>query len=835
MAKKVNIQKMSDALGELVNKAERFKVSQYDILENMGRLEKAIPLFDKIVRIYDQLDPDSPRAKLYFNLAQSIASIPEGGAYGNNAYIQRTAALDDAAKAGPDDRLTPVELRDLKELMGTAKLTGLREVFDIENMPAFEQFKKLLEAAKAQASADATAPQAITQRAQGISVALSTELEPAPETRAQRKRNENRLSVELGDEQPETETIVRPRIGRRVNAEVIEAKQVRADVITAGTVEASVDKPVPQISVELGDEQREQLVSEMKPIQAEQREQLVADMKPVQFMQTDTQVQEKQSAKNAQSNEETGPRFELDSLLTAEKQRQEQQTDRQTQDAVIDTSNAIVAELQRKDDAPVPKSKVSFKSKKWTPPKGTWLGDLWQVVKWIGGAAAALGGLYLAADRLSKWFDDARRGQKELLDAYNKRWDEYYSTQEADLATLDKPEEAAAYVRGQEVANRFTEDQVNKINGYLALPPDQRGTVESFVTSAFTDPIEVAMARAIVANKNAFWYRGKIYAVPTGILAGSDKVKDNAQAFVKQAEFYPEASAMQVVRRPESSTPVKTIESAIAGVVSGGTAMLLGAKAGMGFWDAARVGVHAHNAAFARSWQNGGDIRYGLMGEYMRGIKPEDLERMTPLEQWQYLVTEHPDLVFEKGKQFGFTGDYQNLNGIDGKVPYFAFAEALRRVDEDLYKAWVNGEDSPEYKAWKKNYKGGIPIGFGMNAIYSANGPKNKSAEDAVFSKYFNSGNVTRAEFDEHRAELMKATDLNSASELSETLSSGIQRQTGVTERVRVAEPVKFETPVQQMMKEYTPEPQPIINNVTNINNKVIDGSNTQVDPDGMS
>lgn len=139
---KVNLSEYSKALDEFTKNAERFKVSKAELDQNLPQLREAIALFERLSKLQQGLDPSSPRAKNYYALMQSIASINNGWQY-NQAQIKREAQLADADKA--TDRLSAEESRKLLQLMGSSTLKNFVQFLDADNPSAFRNLKSVVE------------------------------------------------------------------------------------------------------------------------------------------------------------------------------------------------------------------------------------------------------------------------------------------------------------------------------------------------------------------------------------------------------------------------------------------------------------------------------------------------------------------------------------------------------------------------------------------------------------------------------------------------------------------------------------------------------------------
>ncbi len=134
---KVVLEDINRSLEDFNELAKEFQVSKAEVVENLPMLREAVALFVRLRELYESVDPDSPRAKNYFDLAQSLASVNQGWQY-NRDLLSSEAILADHARAPKDDRLSMEERERVRSIIGSSKLKNFVQFFDMENQEAFE-------------------------------------------------------------------------------------------------------------------------------------------------------------------------------------------------------------------------------------------------------------------------------------------------------------------------------------------------------------------------------------------------------------------------------------------------------------------------------------------------------------------------------------------------------------------------------------------------------------------------------------------------------------------------------------------------------------------------
>lgn len=140
---KVVLEDVNNSLERFNELSEEFKVSKAEVIENLPMLQEAVSLFERLKELYNSVDPDSPRAKNYYDMAQSLASIDQGWRY-NRDLLSNEAILADHAKAPIGSRLSMEERDRVRSLIGSSKLQNFVQFLDMENPDAFDTLSKVV-------------------------------------------------------------------------------------------------------------------------------------------------------------------------------------------------------------------------------------------------------------------------------------------------------------------------------------------------------------------------------------------------------------------------------------------------------------------------------------------------------------------------------------------------------------------------------------------------------------------------------------------------------------------------------------------------------------------
>lgn len=150
---------------------------------------------------------------------------------------------------------------------------------------------------------------------------------------------------------------------------------------------------------------------------------------------------------------------EDETLIQDEEERQEKVKTDQSVAEIVKTSGKIDSAL-RKREPEKSKTKVKVKSKPWRAPKGTWMDDLVQLLKWAGylaGGIAAVAGL-------SNIIVDQIKRAREQQDLLKKNLDEYIKERRADQAR------AEGAVTDKEAASKHMNKMLSDLKETRLLP-----------------------------------------------------------------------------------------------------------------------------------------------------------------------------------------------------------------------------------------------------------------------------------------------------------------------------------------------------------------------------
>lgn len=171
---------------------------------------------------------------------------------------------------------------------------------------------------------------------------------------------------------------------------------------------------------------------------------------------------------------------EDETLVQDEEERQEKVKTDQAVAEIVKTSGKIDAAL-RKREPEKSKTKVKVKSKHWKAPKGTWMGDLMQLLKWAGylagGIAAVAGVTSLIAGQIRKAIE-YQKEIKEAIDKYTKD----RNADEGRASSMVDPEEIQN-IREEAKKREERDKEVGIDMSSITLPGSGLSTVESWVGS----------------------------------------------------------------------------------------------------------------------------------------------------------------------------------------------------------------------------------------------------------------------------------------------------------------------------------------------------------------
>lgn len=201
---------------------------------------------------------------------------------------------------------------------------------------------------------------------------------------------------------------------------------------------------------------------------------------------------------------------EDETLVQDEEERQEKVKTDQAVAEIVKTSGKIDSAL-RKREPEKSKTKVKVKSKPWRAPKGTWMGDLVQLLKWAGylagGIAAVAGVSNIIVDQIKR-----AREQQDLL---KKNLDEYIKERRADQARAEgavTDKEAASKHMNKMLSDlketrllpkNVTQDDITLFQSWATMPgnrKDLRKWIAEHIGSE--DPEHLAILEAIARKQS---------------------------------------------------------------------------------------------------------------------------------------------------------------------------------------------------------------------------------------------------------------------------------------------------------------------------------------------
>lgn len=201
---------------------------------------------------------------------------------------------------------------------------------------------------------------------------------------------------------------------------------------------------------------------------------------------------------------------EDETLVQDEEERQEKVKTDQAVAEIVKTSGKIDSAL-RKREPEKSKTKVKVKSKPWRAPKGTWMGDLVQLLKWAGylagGIAAVAGVSNIIVDQIKK-----AREQQDLL---KKNLDEYIKERRADQARAEgavTDKEAASKHMNKMLSDlketrllpkNVTQDDITLFQSWAAMPGNRKYLRKWIAEQiGYEDPEQLAILEAIARKQS---------------------------------------------------------------------------------------------------------------------------------------------------------------------------------------------------------------------------------------------------------------------------------------------------------------------------------------------
>lgn len=238
-----------------------------------------------------------------------------------------------------------------------------------------------------------------------------------------------------------------------------------------------------------------------------------------------------------------------DTLVQDEEERQEKVKTDQAVAEIVKTSGKIDSALRKKEPEKS-QTKVKVKSKPWKAPKGTWMGDLVQLLKWAGylaGGIAAVAGIA----KVAKDYIDGKKESKEKVD---KAFEAYLkgkeNVKEKELTKLDDPESAGRYIKetlaelrnrkdSKELGLNFSKSTIDGASALLANDSRDSSMIEDFIASieSSASPAEIAIIRALLYGLDtATWVdNGVKKSIPmSGRVFGSELSDEEAAARLPQ-------------------------------------------------------------------------------------------------------------------------------------------------------------------------------------------------------------------------------------------------------------------------------------------------------------
>lgn len=214
-----------------------------------------------------------------------------------------------------------------------------------------------------------------------------------------------------------------------------------------------------------------------------------------------------------------------DTLVQDEEERQEKVKTDQAVAEIVKTSGKIDSALRKKEPEKS-QTKVKVKSKPWKAPKGTWMGDFVQLLKWAGylaaGVAAVAGVSNLIVDQIKR-----AREQQDLL---KNNLDEYIKERRADQARAEgavTDKEAASKRMNKMLSdlketrllpNNVSSSDITMFQSWATMPGSKKGLrkwIAEHIGSE--DPEYLAILEAIARKQSTAFVPRKGNSAPYSI------------------------------------------------------------------------------------------------------------------------------------------------------------------------------------------------------------------------------------------------------------------------------------------------------------------------------
>lgn len=402
-----------------------------------------------------------------------------------------------------------------------------------------------------------------------------------------------------------------------------------------------------------------------------------------------------------------------DTLVQDEEERQEKVKTDQAVAEIVKTSGKIDSALRKKEPEKS-QTKVKVKSKPWKAPKGTWMGDLVQLLKWAGylagGIAAVAGVTNILAEQIRK----AIEYQKEVKDNLDKYIKDRNSDE--DRASSNIAEDAVQGIRDAAAKKAELDKEVGMDFSSIMLPTSGLDKVESWTGSRSSylggllregvaatldiSPTRLATARA-VANQSCATIQANTAAGRARVLSTDSYIDDPNNPLSPEAKY---ARGVEARRR----------QNALAYFVRPEWNVVRDAEQDLGVLGRVINKIPYGDDVYKWIAGFGAGLRNYLAPKTKGGKSIDELYKMSDSELEKYALEKFGDKWLDSWYYTGYTRDY----GLDPRNAVYpeeqlydaALGELIYTSKDRRFKslrdAQKSGDSKKVYSALQETFKG---------------------------------------------------------------------------------------------------------------------------------
>lgn len=263
-----------------------------------------------------------------------------------------------------------------------------------------------------------------------------------------------------------------------------------------------------------------------------------------------------------------------DSLVSQEERRQNRTKIDEAVSDIEKTTKAIEVTIRDKKDPEAKKDKVSVKTKSWKAPKGTWLGDLQQLLKWAGMLVGTVGAVAGASSLIAGEIRKAVDYQKELKSKLDDYIQDRRDNKERDEAALTDKEAAGAHMdkllsrlkEEQILPENVTSDTITLFKSWAVNPETSKSLRKLMASIVGEDPRHLTILEAIARGQTTAVVPRTGTAGPSFNLVDvsvPDENMSSAQLYTRSVEAKRRQVALSMIYRPQWRTDYTTVDPSL--------------------------------------------------------------------------------------------------------------------------------------------------------------------------------------------------------------------------------------------------------------------------------